>query len=277
MSIVVNTNTSSSLVQTNLNKSSSAISSSLERLSSGYRINKAADDAAGLSISEGLTSQINGSAMASNNAQQGINLLQTAEGDLSVIQTNLQRIRDLTVQAANGTYGTAERESIKEEIQARIEENDRISSVSKFNKITLLNGSASALTLQIGASGGSNNTLHIGGGLTSAMSSSLGLSNILNQFSSALEASSYISNIDSAISQISTQRASIGALQNRLESTISSLDVKSENLESSASNIKDVDIAEEAANLTKNQILQSASASLLAQANQAPSIALSLI
>jgi flagellin len=249
----------------------------LERLSSGYRINKAADDAAGLTISEGLTSQINGASTASDNAQQGINLLQTAEGDLSVIQENLQRIRDLTVQAANGTYGTAERESIKEEIQARVEENDRIASVSKFNKINLLDGTSTGLTLQIGVIGGSSNTLKIGGALTSAVSSKLGLKEILNQFGSAVDASSYIDNIDDAISSVSTQRASIGALQNRLDSTISSLHVKSENLEASNSNIKDVDIAKEAANLTKNQILQQASASLLSQANQAPSIALSLI
>ncbi|MFA6988849.1 MAG: flagellin [Candidatus Gastranaerophilaceae bacterium] len=277
MSVVVNTNTSSSLVQTNLNRAASAIQTSLQRLSSGSRVNKAADDAAGLSISEGLTSQINGSSVANDNAQQGINLLQTAEGDLSVIQDNLQRIRDLTVQAANGTYGTAERNSIKEEVKARIQENDRIASVSKFNKIKLLDGKATSLTLQIGASTGSNNTLKIGGALSNAAASKMGLKDILSQFVSAAKVSSYISSIDKAISQISTQRASIGALQNRLASTITSLDVKYENLQSSNSNIKDVDIAKEAASLTKNQILQQASASLLAQANQAPGIALSLI
>ncbi|MFA6990169.1 MAG: flagellin [Candidatus Gastranaerophilaceae bacterium] len=277
MSIVVNTNTSSTLVQTNLSKSATSIQTSLQRLSSGARINKAADDAAGLSISQGLTAQINGSAVASNNAQQGINLLQTAEGDLSVIQNNLQRVRDLTVQAANGTYGTAERNAIKSEVQARIEENDRIASVSKFNKIQLLNGKSTGLTLQIGVSNGSNNTLKIGGSLTSAASSKLGLKSILSKFDSATHASSYVANIDSAIAQVSTQRAGIGALQNRLDSTISSLGVKSENLEASNSNIRDVDIAKEAANLTKNQILQQASASLLSQANQAPGIALSLI
>jgi flagellin len=277
MSIVINTNISSNLVQRSLSSASSNIGKSLERLSTGSRINKAADDAAGLTISQGLESQSRGSLVAKDNAQQGVNLLQTAEGDLGVIQDNLQRVRDLAVQAANGTYGTAERNSIKEEVTARIAEIDRISGASKFNKINLLDGTSSTLSLQIGVSSGSNNTISIGKVLTNANSSGLGISKITTAFATAKAVSSYLGTIDTAIEKVSKQRSDIGAIQNRLDSTIQSLDIKYENLQASQSKIRDVDVAKEAASLTKNQILQQASASLLAQANQAPSVALSLI
>jgi len=277
MSIVINTNISSNLVQRSLSTATGSIGKSLERLSTGSRINKAADDAAGLTISQGLESQSRGSLVAKDNAQQGVNLLQTAEGDLGVIQDNLQRIRDLAVQAANGTYGTAERNSIKEEVTARVAEIDRISGASKFNKINLLDGTSSTLSLQIGVSSGSLNTISIGNVLTSANSSGLGISEITTSFATAAAVSSYLGTIDTAIEKVSKQRSDIGAIQNRLDSTIQSLDIKYENLQASQSKIRDVDVAKEAASLTKNQILQQASASLLAQANQAPSVALSLI
>jgi flagellin len=268
------------LVQRSLSSATHGINQSLERLSTGYRINRAGDDAAGLAISEGLRSQARGASVASSNAQSGVNLLQTAEGDLSIIQENLQRIRDLSVQSANGTYGTTERNAIKSEVEARINEINRIASNSSFNAIKLLDGTSSSLTLQIGANAtASLNTLGIGNPLLKATTSALGISttSVSNAFGSATASASFISTIDSAISTVSSRRSTIGSLQNRLDSTIKSLAILEENMSASESRIRDVDVAKEAASLTKNQILQQASASLLAQANQSPSVALSLI
>jgi flagellin len=278
MSIVVNTNVSSLLVQRSLSTATNGIGKSLERLSTGYKINRAGDDAAGLVISQGLQSQARGAEVASANAQTGVNLLQTAEGDLGIIQDNLQRIRDLTVQSSNGTYGTTERNAIKSEVNARINEIDRIAKSSAFNTIKLLNGSSTSISLQIGTNGDTAlNTLSIGSPLTKATASGLSISNVDSFFASSAKSASFISVIDSAISTVSTRRSDIGSLQNRIESAIKSLSIKQENMSAADSRIRDVDVAKEAANLTKNQILQQASASLLAQANQAPSIALSLI
>jgi len=289
MSIVVNTNTSSFLVQRSLSVATGEIGKSLERLSTGYRINRAADDAAGLVISESLRSQARGAAQAASNAQTGVNLLQTAEGDLGIIHENLQRMRDLAVQAANGTYGTTERAAVEQEVQARIDEIDRIAKSSKFNTINLLAGDSSGdkLVLQTGPDNTDNlNTISINYGvndaLGSATSSSLSVKLTTGTgtdatFASSDNVRSYISKIDSAIATISTKRAKIGSLQNRLESAVKSLSIKQENMSAAESRIRDVDVAKEAASLTKNQILQQASAQLLAQANQAPQIALSLL
>lgn len=282
MSIVVNTNVSSILVQRSLQTSTGSIQDSLEKLSSGYRINKAADDAAGLTISEGLKSQARGAQTAADNAQSGINLMQTAEGDLAIIQDNLQRIRDLTVQAANGTNGTAERTAIQAEVDQRVTEINRLAKSSEFNSINLLDGTSTTISLQIGANAGSLNVITIGETGTSPLSkatvSALGItSELTDAFKTAAAAGSFISEIDTAISEVSSRRSTIGSLQNRLESAIQSLNVQYENMSSSESRIRDVDVASEAANLTKNQILQQSAATLLAQANQSPAIALSLI
>ena len=287
MSIVVNTNVSSVLVQRSLGNATTEIGKSLERLSTGYKINRAADDAAGLSISESLRAQGRGSAVASSNAQAGVNLLQTAEGDLGIIQENLMRIRDLSVQAANGTLGSTERDAIKSEVTQRIKEISRVAESSAFNAVKLLNGSSTTLSLQIGAnfvaSAVSLNSINIGSALTQANATALGVNskndiNFLNTFfSSATKCASFINNIDSAISKVSNSRSTIGSLQNRLETSIKSLSIKQENMTASESRIRDVDVAKESAQLTKFQILQQASTSLLAQANQAPGIALSLI
>ncbi|MFH0702256.1 MAG: flagellin [bacterium] len=278
MGIVVNTNISSFLVQRSLSDATSEINKSIERLSTGYKINRAADDAAGLVISESLKSQSRGAAMAAQNAQTGMNLLQTAEADLGVILENLQRIRDLTVQAANGTNGSVERAAIKSEVDARFSEINRIAESSTFNAVKLLNGDNTTLTLQAGPNAVSSlNTLDIGAPLQSAKYSSLGISGVTTAFDSATAAASFITLIDTAINTVSTRRSTIGSLQNRLESAIRSLTIKQENMTAAESRIRDADIAKEAAALTKNQILQQASASLLAQANQAPTIALGLI
>jgi len=281
MGIVVNTNVSSILVQRSLGSATGEISRSLEKLSTGFKINRAADDAAGLVISESLRSQARGAAQASSNAQTGVNLLQTAEADLGIVQENLQRIRDLTVQASNGTYGTTERTAIFSEVSARTQEIDRIAKSSAFNAIKLLDGSNTALVLQIGSnSAASLNSLSIGGPLSKSTSSVLGLgtsAEVSTAFATAAAAASFLSRIDSAISTVSTRRSEIGSLQNRLDSAIKSLAIKQENMLSADSRIRDTDVSKEAANLTKNQILQQASASLLAQANQSPQIALSLL
>jgi len=281
MGIVVNTNVSSIMVQRSLGSSTDQISKSLEKLSTGYKINRAADDAAGLAISQSLLSQARGASQASANAQTGVNLLQTAEADLGIIQDNLQRIRDLTIQAANGTYGTTERNAIYSEVQARTEEIDRIAKSSTFNAIKLLDGSNTTLNLQIGSnSAASLNALSIGAPLGKATTSSLGLGDtatVSSAYATSAKAASFLSSIDAAITSVSTRRSQIGSLQNRLDTAIKSLAVKQENMESANSRIRDTDVAKEAANLTKNQILQQASASLLAQANQSPQIALSLL
>jgi flagellin len=283
MSLVVNTNVSSIIVQRSLSNSTHSIQESLNKLSTGYKINKAADDAAGLTISEGLKAQARGAKTAANNAQSGINLLQTAEGDLAIIQDNLQRIRDLTVQAANGTNGSAERKAIQAEVSERVTEINRLAQSSQFNNIKLLDGTNTKVALQIGPNAGTLNVITIGGGtgtspLSKATASSLGITTALGTaFGTAAKANSFISEIDKAISAVSARRSTIGSLQNRLESAIQSLNVQYENMSASESRIRDVDVADEAANLTKNQILQQSAAQLLAQANQAPSIALSLI
>ncbi len=287
MGVIVNTNISANIVQRNMGYATDRIGKSIEKLSTGYRINRASDDAAGLTISEGLRAQSQGSRVAMANAQTGINMLQTAEGDLTIIQENLQRIRDLAVQAANGTYGSSERDAIKAEVGQRLEEITRLADSSSFNKLKLLDGNLSSLSLQIGpnyvANAISLNALDVSSPFKAANAVDLGIfskedvSYLDDRFSSTTSAASYISNIDVAINDIATRRSTIGAYQNRLESAVKSLEVKVENLVASDSRIRDVDVAVEAAELTRNQILQQASTSLLAQANQAPSVALSLI
>jgi flagellin len=281
MGIVVNTNVSSTLVQRSLGSATGEIGKSLEKLSTGFKINRASDDAAGLVISQSLQSQARGASQASSNAQTGVNLLQTAEADLGIIQENLQRIRDLTIQAANGTYGTTERNAIYSEVEARTQEIDRIAKSSAFNTIKLLDGSNTSLSLQIGSNSASSlNALAIGAPLGKATSSTLGLgdaASVSTAFGTPAKAASFLSNIDTAITTVSTRRSQIGSLQNRIDSAIKSLSIKQENMLASDSRIRDTDVAKEAANLTKNQILQQASASLLAQANQQPQIALSLL
>jgi len=287
MSIIINTNVNSLLVQTSLSSATNNIGKSLERLSTGYKINRAADDAAGLTISQSLESQSRGSMVATANAQTGINLLQTAEGDLGMIQDNLQRIRDLAVQAANDSNGTSERNAIKSEVSQRLDEISRLAKASKFNNKQLLNGDVTTFHLQIGTNataslnsidiastaGGKKNPL----ATATATALSVDLTKNSTAFDGYTEASAYIDTIDDAISDISERRSTIGSYQNRLETAIQSLNIKYQNISSASSRIRDVDVAKEAASLTKNQILQQASAQLLAQANSAPQVALTLI
>ena len=282
MGLTINTNIASLIAQYNLNKNTQALNKTTEQLASGKRINHSSDDAAGLSISEKLRSQIRGIKKAGENAQDGVNLLQVAEGGISIILENLQRIRELTVQAANDSNSSAERESIRIEVELRIKDIDRIKKATNFNQIALLEGSVSSYTLRIGP--GSNlvtNTLDISSALQDIVSTFMNFYATASAISSAYlngtSARQFLDRIDSALAKVLTQRSKLGALQNRLEGTVNNLEVFSENLTAAESRIRNVDIAEATAELTRNQILQQASVSILAQANQTPSLAVDLL
>ena len=257
-----------------LKVNASAQEKSLEKLSSGYKINRAGDDAAGLSISEKMRAQIRGLQMASKNAQDGISLIQTAEGALQETHAILQRMRELAVQAANDTNVTKDRSAIALEIKELAEEVTRIANKTQFNTRTLLAGglaSSNGITIQIGANKGETLTISIGT-MTAAKLSISALS-----VASTLAAQSAISKINDAINSVSKERASLGAKQNRLEHTIKNLDTAAENLQASESRIRDVDMAQEMMNFTKNNILNQAATAMLAQANQVPQGVLQLL
>lgn len=272
MSIVVNTNVSSMVVQNNLRNAAGGVTTSMQRLSSGLKINSASDDAAGLNLSQTMTSQINASDIAKNNTQTGINLLQTMDSDLSQIGSLLQRMRDLSVQASNGVYSAAERAALNTENTQLIAEITRISDNSNFSQINLLSA-ASSITLQVGTNSGASNQLTINTYASDA--TDLGVNgNTLNTAANALTA---LGTCDTAIQTVSNNRAIVGATINRLEGTIQRTDMRKMNLESANSVILDADIALESATLTRSQILQQTAAALLSQANQMPTIALKLV
>ena len=286
MAIVVNTNIQSIQVQNSLNKVTSAMNTAMQRMSTGSKINSAADDAAGLVISKGIEVQTRGTQVANNNAQSGINLLQTAEGNLSVMQDNFMRIRDLTLQAMNGGQTDDQLQAMQEEAQARLAEIDRIATGAKFNTFDLFGGEthdsdAETVTLQIGTgSDGATNTIEIADVFNDAHVSTLtGQATFTSAFvgTDLADMQAQLDQLDAAISEISTRRGTIGSTINRLNSAVEQLDTQYENLSAANSRIKDADIATESSNYVQNQILQQASASLLVQANQQPNIALSLI
>lgn len=254
------------------------LSKSTEKLSSGYRINRAGDNAAGLSISEKMRAQIRGLNQASTNAQDGISLIQTAEGALQETHSILQRMRELAVQASNATNVTADRQAIAKEVRALTSEITRIAKQTEFNTMKLLSGSFRDKHFQVGANNGQSIKLTIG----NMSAHSLGItSNIAKTISSPSSEyatiSRTISTINQAITQVSTQRSKLGALQNRLEHTIANADNTAENLQAAESRIRDVDMAEEMVNYSKNSILQQAAQSMLAQANQSTQGVLSLL
>ncbi|HVJ50755.1 flagellin [Desulfitobacterium sp.] len=269
--MIVNTNISSLNAQRNLTTSQTTLQSSLEKLSSGYRINKAADDAAGLSISEKMRSQISGLNQAQRNAQDGISLVQTAEGALNETHSILQRMRELAVQSANATNTTSDRQSIQLEVTALTSEINRIANTTEFNTQSLLKGTFTGKNLQVGANAGQTISISIAtmnaGGLTVS-----GL-----QVTSVATASAAIGKIDTAIGKVSDARAGMGAIQNRLQHTIANLGTASENLTAAESRIRDVDMASEMSKFTKSQILSQAGVAMLAQANQAPQSVLKLL
>ncbi|MGI1690243.1 flagellin Hag [Thermoanaerobacter uzonensis] len=254
----------------------------LEKLSSGYRINRAGDDAAGLAISEKMRAQINGLNQAQRNAQDGISLIQTAEGALNETHAILQRMRELVVQAANDTNTTQDRANIQAEINQLLQEVDRISDQTQFNTKTLLDGSLSTtgLTFQIGANGGQIVSLTIAEIHTSVLgTASLSLAqvnvSVVNLTSASVAAD--LSAIDAAIQTVSATRSNLGALQNRLEHTINNLGTAAENLTAAESRIRDVDMAKEMMEFTKDNILTQAATAMLAQANQQPQSVLQLL
>ena len=282
MALTVNTNTPSLNVQKNLNRASDALSTSMQRLSSGLKINSAKDDAAGLQISNRMSSQIRGNTQAIQNANDGISVAQTAEGALQASTDILQRMRELAVKARNGTNGTADQTATNAEFAQMSDEITRISAATNLNGKNLLDGSAGTVTLQVGANTGSAN--HIDLVLSSmfdAASLSVGSGTVVLTGATSAAAASNIDNaitaIDAAIAAIGATRASLGASQNRLTSTISNLQNITENTTAAQGRVQDTDFAAETANLTKQQTLQQASTSVLAQANQLPSAVLKLL
>ncbi|WP_106496391.1 flagellin N-terminal helical domain-containing protein [Lentibacillus sp. Marseille-P4043] len=255
-----------------LGNANNAQMSSMEKLSSGLRINKAGDDAAGLAISEKMRGQIRGLDMASKNAQDGISLIQTAEGALNETHSILQRMRELAVQGGNDTNVTADRDAIQDELNQLMSEIDRIADTTAFNTQNLLGGSFSG-TLQIGANADQTINVQI-----SAMDTAgLSISGTTISVGSNSSASSSISSLDAAIEAVSKQRSQLGALQNRLDHTINNLGTSSENLTAAESRIRDVDMAKEMMNQTKSSILSQAAQAMLAQANQQPQGVLQLL
>ena len=275
MGLFVNTNVSSLNAQRQLFNSSTSLNTSFERLSSGFRINRAADDAAGLQISERLTTQIQGLDQAARNANDAISLVQTAEGALGEVTSSLQRIRTLAVQSQNGINSSADRAALQKEVKALVTEISRIATDSQFGDATLLDGTFSASFL-VGANGGQNISVNLqeektGGFAASSLKiEKLTVANIAG-------ASAALTTITTAISSIGAVRADLGALQNRFQSTIRNLSNISENVSAARSQIRDTDFATETAELTRNQIIQQASLTVLSQANQRPQAALSLL
>lgn len=280
MPVIVNTNIAALNAQRNLNSSQLLLGRSMQRLSSGLRINSAKDDAAGLQISDRMTAQIRGLNQAARNANDGISFAQTAEGGLQEITNMLQRMRELAVQSTNGTNTTADRTALNNEYGQLKAEIDRIADNTRFNGKVLLNGSFSATgaSFQVGEYGGVTISISISDANTVAIGSSG-----TKVFSTAVSgdtsagANAAIGVIDDAINDIDTIRAGLGAKQSRLESTISNLNSVAENLTASRSRILDADIAAETATLVRQNILQQAGVAVLAQANQIPQLALSLL
>ncbi len=246
---------------------------STEKLSSGYRINRAGDDAAGLSISEKMRGQIRGLDQASANAQDGISLIQTAEGALNETHSILQRMRELTVQAANDTNVSTDRTAIKEELVALTCEVSRIAKQTEFNTTVLLSGGFTNKNLQVGANMGQKITFTI----KNMTATGLSITTVASSVSDYSNATAQLSVLDAAIKAVSTQRSKLGALQNRLEHTIANADNTSENLQAAESRIRDVDMAKEMVAYSKSNILQQAAQSMLAQANQSTQGVLSLL
>ncbi|PKX81441.1 flagellin [Pectobacterium peruviense] len=292
----INTNIMSLVTQNNLNKSQSSLGTAIERLSSGLRINSAKDDAAGQAIANRMTAQVKGLTQAARNANDGISLTQTAEGNLNEINNNLQRVRELAVQAASDTNGSTDRTSIYTEMKQRLDEIDRVAKSASFNGTNLLDGTASGgINIQVGANTGANEVITIDSGAlvnastTSGLSS--GVSTAVDTISGGTGAASgsgaiggsgglaqqIVSAVDTALKAVDTARSNLGAIQNRFESTITNVNNTINNLSNARGRIQDADYAVEVSNMTKANILQQAGTSVLSQANQVPQTVLSLL
>jgi len=278
MAITVNTNVPSLTAQGSLNAATNRMNTAMERMSTGARINSSKDDAAGLAVSNKLDYKVSSLAVAQDNAQMGASMLDTMEGVMNVINDNLTRIRDLTEQAANGTYGTDAMTAIKTEVNARIAEIDRVANSTEFNGKKLLDGSLnSGVNLQVGIQNDTNSTITLDSDLFKNLTrGGLGMTSDV-AWANDGAAQDYLDVVDAAIKTVTDAKTAIGGKQAAIASAIETAQVMSTNLTSASSLIKDADIAEESSNYIKQQILQQTSASLLATANQAPSIALNLV
>jgi len=271
MSMYINTNVAAINAHRNLGFNNTQMGKTMERLSSGFRINRAADDAAGLAISEKMRFQINGYNQAIRNAQDGISLIQTAEGALTEVHAMLQRMNVLANQAATGTYDDPDREQLQKEVTQLINEINRIAENTNFNGIYLLAGTQSSVTFHIGVKAAEQLTAS----LASMTTDSLGITNI--SISTRTDAANALASIEAAINQVSDQRAAFGAVQNRLEHTINNLGVTAENLAAAESRIRNADMAKEITEFTRFQILVQAGTAMLAQANATPQAVLRLL
>lgn len=284
MAITVNTNMQALRIQQNLDRATSRMNTSMERMASGSKINSAKDDAAGLAVSTTLKNTISSSKVASSNVHIGSDMLASVEGSLNVISENLGRIRDLTEQAANGTYSSDDLSAIAAEVGKRIDMIDKLANSTSFNGIKLLDGTATAgITLQIGTgSDAAVDQLKLESSIFAAIDLS-SIDNATTGLAATIEAgisadtAAFLDDIDTVVKDLTTRVTSIGAAQNQLAAVADGLTVQQQNLTSALSTIKDADIAAESAAYVQQQILQSASASLLIQANSAPQIALTLI
>ncbi len=284
MALTINTNISSLVAQANLTKATSSLNTAIERMTTGYKINHASDNAAGYSIARNWETQLGSLDVAADNAATGADMLTTLEDTYSLVSSHLQRVRDLTEQAANGTYGSQSLKAIQSEITARLEEVDRIAANCEFNGLKMMDGSMGDISLQVGLYADGDSQILLAGTLFAD-------SKIATLFSedkttvakkcagleTGVDASSMLTKIDEVINNISGRVTTLGAAQNRIESAIESIAVQSENITSSLSTLRDADIAEESSNYIQAQILQQAASTLLATANQTPSIALNLL
>jgi flagellin len=271
MGLRVNTNIASMTAQRNLFAVTSRLQGNYSRLSSGLRIATAADDAAGLAISERMRAQIRSFGVAGRNAQDGISLAQTGEGVLNEVTNILSRMRELSMQSANGTLSTNDRQTLDGEFQALIAEIDRVATQTQFNGINLLDGTGGSIAIQVGINSGETITI----ALPDTQAATLGIDAL--DVTSVTNANAALSALDTAVDSVNTARGGIGASQNRLQSALTSIMNVRENLSAAESRIRDVDVASETADLTRNSIMQQAATSILQQANLQPQIALSLL
>ena len=271
MSMIVNTNLASMNAQKNLSTVTMRLQGNYSRLSSGLRITGASEDAAGLEISERLRSKVRAWGVAGRNTQDGISLAQTSEGALNEVGNMLSRMRELATQSANGTLGATERTTLDNEMNQLVEEIDRIAGSTEFNGISLLDGTATTADFQVGIDAGDTVTLT----MQDATSTTLGINTL--DLTTQAGASSAISDIEAAITAVNSSRGELGAVQNRLQSAFVNTQVQRENLSAAESRIRDVDVAAETADLTRNGILQQAAVAVLSQANAQPQLALRLL
>ncbi len=284
MALTINTNISSIVAQRNLANATQSLNTAIERMTTGYKINHAGDNAAGYSIARNWETQLGSLDVAADNAATGADMLTTLEDTYSLVSSHLQRVRDLTEQAANGTYGTQSLKAIQSEITARLEEVDRIAANCEFNGLKMMDGSMGQISLQVGLYATADSQIVLDASLFEEgdIASLFGeeKTNVAKKcagLEDGTDAATMLTKIDEVINEISGRVTTLGAAQNRIDSAIESIGVQSENITSSLSTLRDADIAEESSNYIQAQILQQAAATLLSTANQTPSIALNLL